>query len=654
MVGDFPNLGEVWYNKDSIANILSLADVRRVCRVTMDTTSAPEMQVHRLDGSTMVFQEHPSGLYVFDAGTNVTNNTVTAYTMISTVADQKRMFSRRQVQAADAARELYRKLGRPSEAEFQTILRGNQIRNCPVTPDDARRALKIYGPDIAVLKGKTTRSSAAPRVPTFMATALPAAIVEHHRNITLCIDLFFVQGLAFFHTISRDIGFRTVSPIPDRKASTILREMKTVLNLYRYRGLVVRDVHADSEFEPLREPVRPTVLNVVPPDSHVGEVERSIRTIKERLRSCVHGLPFKRLPKLLITQMVSDVVRFLNQFPWQHGISDTLSPAAIVTGIGTPDFHNMRLEFGTYVQVFEDNSPSNTPKARSMGAIALNPTGNAQGDYYFMSLSTGAKISRHQWQALPITDTAIARVEAIALHEGQPLVQDTGLVVEWRPDQPIDDDEYDLDFVPPVDAVDDFAAHDFEPIDADELADLLADDTHQAPPDFDDGAAPAIFHAAHAAHEGAYEDPIVPHVDGDVLALEVDAGAQDEQNEDAFDEGAPDEGAQAEDVLDEGAQEEEQEEEVLDEEVLDDGAQEENEVAQGAIDRDDRIEHPYHLRQRGGRANRANFQTAMDTPHDGKSYYPPRQLVQMTADDQRHIIAHIMTQMTAKAGIAKH
>jgi hypothetical protein len=152
--------------------------------------------------------------------------------------------------------------------------------------------------------------------------------------------------------------------------------------------------------------------------------------------------------------------------------------------------------------------------------------------------------------------------------------------------------------------------------------------------------------------------------------LRVDAGAQDEENEDAFEEGAhdegalnkgalnegapnegapnegaPDKGAQAEDVLDEGAQEEE---------VLDDGAQEENEVAQGAIDRDDRIEHPYHLRQRGGRANRANFQTAMDTPHDGKSYYPPRQLVQMTADDQRHIIAHIMTQMTAKAGIAKH
>ena len=36
MIGDFPNLGEVWYNEASIANILSLADVTKVFTVTMD------------------------------------------------------------------------------------------------------------------------------------------------------------------------------------------------------------------------------------------------------------------------------------------------------------------------------------------------------------------------------------------------------------------------------------------------------------------------------------------------------------------------------------------------------------------------------------------------------------------------------------------
>jgi hypothetical protein len=124
---------------------------------------------------------------------------------------------------------------------------------------------------------------------------------------------------------------------------------------------------------------------------------------------------------------------------------DTLSPTTIVTGVGTPDYACMRLELGSYVQVFEDNDPTNTPRARSLGAIALLPTGNAQGDY-FLSLSTGARISRHTWTELPITDSAIARVEALAFADGQPLIQERGLVVEWRHDHPIDDYEYDADY----------------------------------------------------------------------------------------------------------------------------------------------------------------------------------------------------------------
>lgn len=42
-----------------------------------------------------------------------------------------------------------------------------------MTPDDAHRALLIYGPDVATLKGKMIRGAAAPRAPTFEAVLLP-------------------------------------------------------------------------------------------------------------------------------------------------------------------------------------------------------------------------------------------------------------------------------------------------------------------------------------------------------------------------------------------------------------------------------------------------------------------------------------------------
>ncbi|KAI2501302.1 Reverse transcriptase (RNA-dependent DNA polymerase) [Fragilaria crotonensis] len=663
LLGDFPNLGPVWYNSESIANILSLSEVRKVCRVTMDTGREAAMCVHRLDGSIMKFTEDSNGLYVFVPNSSAD---VTGYTLVSTVAENKRMFTPREIRNADLARDLYRKIGRPNEAEFQSILRRNLIRNCPVTPDDARRALIIYGPDIAALKGKTTHAPPAPRAPTFVAVPLPAPVLLHHRNVTLCVDLFFVQGLPFFHTISRDIGFRTVAPITDRRQPTLWRELQAVLRVYRDRGLTICDVHCDHEFECLRPSLLPIVMNVVPTDSHVGEVERSIRTIKERLRACAHGLPFKRLPRLLITHMVSDVVRCLNQFPFRHGVSATLSPTTIVTGAGLPDYRALTLEFGSYVQVFEDNSPTNTTRARSLGAIALTPTGNAQGDYHFLSLASGALISRHQWTAVPMTDATIARVEALAKHEGLPPLQARGLVVEWRPDMPIDDDEYDRDYDSDSDddAGDDpFPPDEYPAVDDAELADLLAD----VPPLINAPAAalPALVQGAPDAYEdidiggnGGNEDIDIDLPPGDAYAYEDndDMAFEDhaERTEDAQDHIPQNEERADADNLDEDQGAPPHEADNLDE---DQGAPPQDdqplEEDQGADEAQGADQAHYQLRPRNARqAN--SFRSVIDQPHSNQSYYPPVQLFQNGHVNRQVIFRYVLAQMSAKAAIRQH
>ena len=80
MVGEFPNLGNVYYNPNSIANILSLADVcKRTC-VTMDTSISLSLDVHQQDGTIMSFVKHPSGLYVYT--NNNPNKRVSAYTLL--------------------------------------------------------------------------------------------------------------------------------------------------------------------------------------------------------------------------------------------------------------------------------------------------------------------------------------------------------------------------------------------------------------------------------------------------------------------------------------------------------------------------------------------------------------------------------------------
>jgi hypothetical protein len=204
-LGDFTGFGPTltaWFNPASIANILSLASVRRLCKVTMDSSHSPALSVHRPDGTTMDFTEHPSGLYVHDV--NPISKPVADYTFLSTVAANRKLFTPRQVQQADAARKLYRMLGRPDEKTFRHALANNHITNCPLSHDDALRAHIIYGPDVATLKGKMTRATAAAHAPTFQAVPLPSPLLALHPNITLCIDFFYIHQHLFLHTTTLD------------------------------------------------------------------------------------------------------------------------------------------------------------------------------------------------------------------------------------------------------------------------------------------------------------------------------------------------------------------------------------------------------------------------------------------------------------------
>ena len=248
--GEYNGLGKpltVWVDTTSLANILALRDVRKLARVTLDTAEELALVVHLPNGELMRFVEHDdTGLYVYHPECNEVKVPVRAYTMLQTVSKNRTLFSRRELDGADAARALYRQVGRPSQSRFVEYLSKNLIRNCPVTIADAKRAAYIYGADPAFLKGKRTQKKALPHVPTTIPTPVPDFIADHHNDVTLCIDFFYVQGSIFFHAISRKIGFRTCLPVNNRSKTTILRALSKELRLYAQRGFTIRDVHADQ------------------------------------------------------------------------------------------------------------------------------------------------------------------------------------------------------------------------------------------------------------------------------------------------------------------------------------------------------------------------------------------------------------------------
>jgi hypothetical protein len=424
----------------------------------MDSNDDSALHVHKADGSGYTrFEEHPSGLYLHDSTKGVvpySNNVATndddailGYSYLQTVAENKKLFTKRQIESADKSRQLYRLLGRPGPDRFMDIVRNNLILNCPVTIDDVARAQHIYGKDVAFLKGKTTASPAKDYVPDQPPISLPQDILDNHSKVTLCCDIFFVLGLPFSLSTSRNIHFLSCRPIPDRSKGAIRACIAADLKLYEERGLTVTTIHADGEYNQFKNLFPNLHFNICSAKDHVPEIERAIRTVKETIHATIHGMPYHRLPRAMVKELLSMAVRTNNMLPHADGISDTMSPATIVTGLPKPNFNTMTLEFGSYVQVYYGTS--NNAKSRTLGAIATNPKGNSNGDHFFMSLETGERIHWRSWTNLPISDAGISRVEAIASDEGMPTVDHDNMINENDPDDIVDDSAYDRNYTPP-------------------------------------------------------------------------------------------------------------------------------------------------------------------------------------------------------------
>ena len=113
-----------------------------------------------------------------------------------------------------------------------------------MTMDDADVAFKIWWKNIAALKGKTIRKTPYPTVMDIMQ--IPKAICELHRNVTLSIDIFFVNQIPFLLTLSRNIWFTTVTHLADRRLSTIYKELRGIVLYYYNHGFQVTVIPADE------------------------------------------------------------------------------------------------------------------------------------------------------------------------------------------------------------------------------------------------------------------------------------------------------------------------------------------------------------------------------------------------------------------------
>ncbi len=147
--------------------------------------------------------------------------------LVTMLKENRKNYSEKQFLDAKRARKLYHIVGCPTIENFKAILRQNIIKNCPVTPADVDLAEKIFGPDIGMLKGKTTRR-APPHVKEDVVE-VPRELKEKHCDLPLYMDIMFLNGMPLLTMVDGPVRYRVVVPLDSRTQDELYRGVDRVL-----------------------------------------------------------------------------------------------------------------------------------------------------------------------------------------------------------------------------------------------------------------------------------------------------------------------------------------------------------------------------------------------------------------------------------------
>ena len=138
---------------------------------------------------------------------------------------------------------------------------------------------------------------------------VPKPILNCYGKVSITIDVYTVNRIEFFWSISRYIKFWTSRVMNDAKKGTLLKCLLSVQGVYQSQGISITKVFGDNEFEYLQVDLLaleiPITLNITGADQHDPLIERDNRTSKKRCRCTFAALLFKKIQPCMTVQLMN-------------------------------------------------------------------------------------------------------------------------------------------------------------------------------------------------------------------------------------------------------------------------------------------------------------------------------------------------------------
>ena len=411
---------DLYYEPGAIANLLSFARLADEYYIICNTRVDDAIYVQsKEDGKYLRFQRcRRRNLYYLDIGSDKLDGDC----MFSTVKKGKLTFSTLDQKRAQAVRLLQEQCGFPADEDFINALECNVIPGVDFGRRDVKIANVIYGYSKGAAMGKwkhPRKGQKMDRTTEGVSTPVPRKILEHYGDVHLDMDLMFINGVAFFLSTSRDLGFIHCRPVVSKHNKRVQNALKTIVAEYNTRGFKVRTASGDNAFAPLKDWMLEEldiVLTTCDSDSHVPRVENSIKFVKERVRCIQSELPFKKLPRRFTIEIVKRVVVLINSFARKSGVHSVMSPRQIMFG---RKFIPPLCKIGELVLSYDTYGSNDTGQERAFYGLYIGPNENGTGHRVF-KLQTKHMVTTPKCKMKPMPEDVIDIVNKLGEEEGVP------------------------------------------------------------------------------------------------------------------------------------------------------------------------------------------------------------------------------------------
>ena len=180
----------------------------------------------------------------------------------TTVEDKINKYTVKEYWNAKKARDPQNIIGRPSTQDLINYVENNLIPNCPVTRQDILRVEDILGPNIRSIRGKTTQTTQKHEQVNLQD--IPQEIMAKHSEVTLAIDVMFINKIPFIMTTSCNIHFGTTEQVNDMKNNKLISSIDQVIHAYQACGFKIKAILVDGQFKHIQQLIeqKGIVLNI--------------------------------------------------------------------------------------------------------------------------------------------------------------------------------------------------------------------------------------------------------------------------------------------------------------------------------------------------------------------------------------------------------